>query len=299
MPRLVPSKWLDSSPMHSVFFHWTAGAYRASELDKEHYHIIVEGDGRLVRGDHTIADNTQVGDNDYAAHTGRHNTKAIGVAVACMRGAVERPFRPGPSPMTQKQWDAMLVVGADLVEHYGIKIEPKSCCGHGRVYAHHGQKNYTGKWDPLKLPWAPNVTPDQVDQAIRDGIRAVIQGGRGVEDNDRPITLAYRRGDAEPVVLTSECYLGDIVGQRAATWVPIRLVCDTLGLIILEGDGDRVLIRNPGGDSFVLPFDIQGNTGYSPIRPLKEKLNGRITLGWDPAERTVLMTDNSPVDTGR
>lgn len=36
--------------MSRIIAHWSAGAYRGSELDKEHYHLIVGGSGDVVRG---------------------------------------------------------------------------------------------------------------------------------------------------------------------------------------------------------------------------------------------------------
>ena len=55
--------------MQRIIFHWSAGGYRCSEIDKEHYHFIVEGDGTVVKGDHEVSDNINTGDGDYAAHT--------------------------------------------------------------------------------------------------------------------------------------------------------------------------------------------------------------------------------------
>ncbi len=52
----------------------------------------------MVRGDHTIADNVNTADDDYAAHTRSCNA---GVSLACMAGAVESPFHAGKFPMTE------------------------------------------------------------------------------------------------------------------------------------------------------------------------------------------------------
>ena len=78
--------------MKRIVCHWTAGQNKVSELDKEHYHFIVDGNGNVVAGDHTPEDNELTTDDDYAAHTRNCNTGAIGVAVAGMAGAVESPL---------------------------------------------------------------------------------------------------------------------------------------------------------------------------------------------------------------
>ncbi len=95
-------------PMKRIILHWTAGAHNASALDKEHF--VIEGDGNIVRGDHTIDDNVSTADDDYAAHTRRTNTKSIGVSVCCMAGARESPFKPGPFPMKKGPWLQMAAV---------------------------------------------------------------------------------------------------------------------------------------------------------------------------------------------
>ena len=51
--------------MSRIIAHWSAGAYRASDLDKEHYHFIIEGTGNVVRGGHTVSDNVNTADDDY------------------------------------------------------------------------------------------------------------------------------------------------------------------------------------------------------------------------------------------
>ncbi|UGB24863.1 peptidoglycan-binding protein [Methylorubrum sp. B1-46] len=53
---LVPA-WLPSAKMERIIVHWTAGPHKATGLDRSHYHIIIQGDGTLVRGDRSIADN--------------------------------------------------------------------------------------------------------------------------------------------------------------------------------------------------------------------------------------------------
>ena len=80
----VPSSWMPSAKMERIIFHWTAGAHKASALDREHYHILVEADGHLVQGDRSIKDNEGPITGDYAAHTLNCNTGSIGVAVCCM-----------------------------------------------------------------------------------------------------------------------------------------------------------------------------------------------------------------------
>ena len=40
----MPGLWMPDAVMKRIIWHWTAGSYTCSELDKEHYHFIIEGD---------------------------------------------------------------------------------------------------------------------------------------------------------------------------------------------------------------------------------------------------------------
>ena len=90
--------------MARVVLHWTAGTYKASALDREHYNLLVEGDGTLVSGNHSIERNAKPVREPRASHTRNCNTGSIGVSVCCMKDAREKPFSAGPFPMTVTQW---------------------------------------------------------------------------------------------------------------------------------------------------------------------------------------------------
>lgn len=156
MTYRLPLQWLQPVKMTRVVAHWSAGGYKASELDKEHYHIIVEGSGMVVRGDHEIADNVNVSDDDYAAHTRGCNTGAIGVSLACMAGAIESPFNAGKFPMTELQWYRAMEVIAHLAEFYKIPVTDKTILSHAEVQPNLGIKQ-AGKWDFTRLAFAPGI----------------------------------------------------------------------------------------------------------------------------------------------
>lgn len=153
----IPVNWLPaSSKMSKIIAHWSAGSYTVSEVDKEHYHFIWDGDGVVHRGDHEVTDNESSSDNDYAAHTKNCNTGAIGVSLACMQNAVESPFNSGPYPMRKAQWLAMCRGIAQLCAFYKIKVTPQTVLSHGEVQGTLGIAQ-NGKWDYTRLSWAPEV----------------------------------------------------------------------------------------------------------------------------------------------
>ncbi|MEX2739901.1 N-acetylmuramoyl-L-alanine amidase [Rhizobium mongolense] len=170
MTYRLPLEWLQPVKMSRVILHWSAGAHKCSELDKEHYHIIVEGDGNVVRGDHTISDNVTSADGDYAAHTRNCNTGSIGVSMACMAGAIERPFNAGKFPMTETQWNRAMEVIAHLAGFYKIPVTEKTILSHAEVQPNLGiQQN--GKWDVARLPFEPKTVGAR---ACGDKMRAKV-----------------------------------------------------------------------------------------------------------------------------
>ena len=169
MRRLTPDQ-LPQCAMARVVLHWTAGTHRASALDRAHYHVLVEGDGRVVLGNHRIDANAKPVRLARANHTRNLNTGSIGVSLCCMHGAIERPFRPGVFPLTSVQWQVAAEVVADLCERYGIPVTPRTVIAHGEVAAVLGVAQLE-KWDPLVLPWTPAIPRQQV----MDQFRATVQ----------------------------------------------------------------------------------------------------------------------------
>lgn len=172
----IPTAWLDSAKMARIICHWTAGSYSVSEIDKEHYHFIIGGDGVPVRGDHAVMDNVNTADGDYAAHTLNCNTGSIGISLACMAGAVESPFNPGPYPMRQGQWDVLVRAVAQLCQHYKIAVTPKTVLSHAEVQGTLGITQ-RGKWDYTRLPFIPTVTGAvNVGNMLRAEVSAYLKG---------------------------------------------------------------------------------------------------------------------------
>ncbi|MBB3743926.1 hypothetical protein FHX10_003425 [Rhizobium sp. BK591] len=168
----LPLDWLQPVRMSRIILHWSAGGWKASDLDKQHYHIIVESDGNVVQGNHTIADNVGTADGDYAAHTKNCNTGSIGVSMACMAGAIESPFSAGKFPMTETQWNRAMEVIAHLANFYEIPVTDKTILSHAEVQKTLGiQQN--GKWDVSRLPFDPKIVGAK---ACGDKMRATVQG---------------------------------------------------------------------------------------------------------------------------
>lgn len=174
MTSIVPAGWMQPVKMTRIVLHWSAGAWKASELDKEHYHIIVENDGNIVRGDHTISDNVNTADDDYAAHTRGCNSGAIGVSMACMAGAIESPFKAGKFPMTETQWNRAITVIAELARFYKIPVTDKTILSHAEVQKNLGIQQ-AGKWDVSRLPFdSKTVGAKACGDKMRAAVKALL-----------------------------------------------------------------------------------------------------------------------------
>lgn len=190
----IPEGWMPAAAMTRVHLHWTAGAHKANAVDLRAYHILVEGDGTLQRGKASIALNAAPVKPGYAAHTLNANSGAIGVSLCGMAGAQEKPFRPGPYPLTSEQWDAGVAAIAQLCARYKIPVTRKTVLSHAEVQANLGirQRN---KWDITVLPFDPSVVGAR---AIGDRLRAeviVAMGGVSLPTTAVTARPLLKKGD--------------------------------------------------------------------------------------------------------
>jgi N-acetylmuramoyl-L-alanine amidase-like protein len=167
---LVPAAWMPNARMSRIHVHWTAGNHRANATDLRHYHILVEGDGKVVRGNPSIALNEAPARAGHAAHTLNANSGAIGVAMCGMVGAVERPFNAGRAPLTLVQWNNMVHVVAELASRYGIPVTRTTVLTHAEVQPNLGIAQ-RGKWDIAILAFDTSFdTPAKVGDRMRNEI---------------------------------------------------------------------------------------------------------------------------------
>lgn len=152
MVATIPKTWMPAAAVRRIHVHWTAGGHRANATDRASYHVLVEGDGKLVRGDKSIAANAPGSGMAPASHTLNANTGAIGVSMCAMVGAKERPLDPGPAPLTEAQWNAMVSAVAQLALHYGIPVTPQTVLTHAEVQPNLGIVQRS-KWDITVLPF--------------------------------------------------------------------------------------------------------------------------------------------------
>jgi hypothetical protein len=259
--------------MKRVIVHWTAGQHRASETDRKHYHILVESDGELVRGIHTIEDNVTTKDQRYAAHTLGFNTGSIGISACCMAGASEQPFKAGNCPMTRRQWERLAQVAAELCQFYRIPVTPQTVLGHGEVEVNCG-KPQRGKWDPLILPWNPALSRTEVGTMFRAMVQNFIDGP-GLDEQVSTVGLMFRGTDLGRIPVTnggSFARSADVA--KLAGWTLTRF----------DEDDAEFLIE---GRTASFPAVLVDGESFVDCDEVARQLN--LTMRWDEATDTVVV----------
>jgi hypothetical protein len=168
---IVPDDWMPAAKMQRIICHWTAGTHKATDFDRGHYHILIEDDGKPVRGKPSIKLNEAPAKAGYAAHTLSCNSGSIGVSLCCMGGSTESPFDPGKYPMTAKQWEALSTVVAELCRRYSIPVTDTTVLSHAEVQNNLGITQ-RGKWDFTRLAFDLSV---KGAKACGDKLRAEVK----------------------------------------------------------------------------------------------------------------------------
>lgn len=160
--------------MKRIIIHWTAGGHKPSALDLSHYHYVIAGDGAVHTGKWPVSANAKPVAGKYAAHTLNCNTGSIGVSLAAMAGAVERPFNAGKSPVTAAQEDALTKLLVKLCDEYGIPVSRETVLTHAEVQPTLGIKQ-KGKWD---VCWLPGMSAPHGAVEVGDILRKRVQDAR-------------------------------------------------------------------------------------------------------------------------
>lgn len=152
--------------MKRIIIHWTAGGNTANATDKQHYHYIVNGDGKIVNGIYKPEDNLNCNDGRYAQHTGGGNTGSIGVSMAGMCGFTSSQ-NVGKYPLTKIQCERTFKLIAELCKKYNIDINPLTVMTHYEFGKRNPKTTSFGKIDIVFLPPYPTVAKDKIGDFIR------------------------------------------------------------------------------------------------------------------------------------
>lgn len=158
--------------MNKIIIHWTAGTYQPNTTDLEHYHFLIDGEGKKHNGKYKPEDNENCNDGKYAAHTGGGNTGAIGVSMCAMAG-FNSAASCGNYPITPVQLEACFKLCAELCKKYNIPVE--NVWTHYEFGINHPDTTSHGKIDIIYLPPYPLVKRNEVGGFIRSKIRWYLE----------------------------------------------------------------------------------------------------------------------------
>lgn len=166
-----PEALFHASGLHRIHWHWTGGAYGEIQLELDRYNALIDPEGLVVDGTFPAEAQARYRPGLAASHTLNANTGAIGLAVDCMAGARERPFTPGPYPMTPAQMRGLVGLTARLCRLYDIPVTRWSTLSHAEVQPTLGirQRN---KWD---ICWLPGMDSPGDPVEVGDRLRAMVR----------------------------------------------------------------------------------------------------------------------------
>lgn len=170
--RMRGKRLFHESGLHRLHWHWTVGWHKANSTDRQHYHFLFEGDGHEIEANPVLK---------VLAHTKNANSGALGLSLCGMVGAVERPFNPGPEPITEAAVAAMIRRSALLAINYDIPVSRWSTLTHAEIQPTLGVAQRQ-KWDVnyhpgLTAPTDPITAGDWFRARLANQIRQMLQTG--------------------------------------------------------------------------------------------------------------------------
>jgi len=168
---LETSDLFHDSGLHSIIWHWTAGAYSVIELERNHYNAIIDENGNSHDGKYRPEAQARYAPGRAASHTLNANTGRIGVSMDCMAGAREHPFVAGSYPMTWKQVHGLVRQTAQWCRDYDIPVSRYSTLSHAEVEQTLGIKQ-RNKWD---VSWLPDMKKPAHSIIVGDRLREMVR----------------------------------------------------------------------------------------------------------------------------
>lgn len=152
-----------------IVYHWSGGVYYPTKTDLEHYHFLIDKDGKIYNGKYKPEDNEDCTDGKYAQHTGGGNTGAIGISFCGMYNYIDRN-RTGNYLLTAKQIEAGFKLGAELCKKYNIPITSNNVFTHYEFGQLNPKTSSHGKIDITYLPTYSWVGKNDVGAFIRSKV---------------------------------------------------------------------------------------------------------------------------------
>lgn len=153
-----------------IVFHHTAGGWFPNDIDRQHYHFMIDKDGGVHAGrfkpDANIPGAGGLLSGKYAAHCGGGNSYAVGVALCGMAGYTSRA-NVGKYPLTRKQFESACHKAAELCIENEINVSAMTVYTHYEFGKRRPDTTSKGKIDITYLPFKPELQPYEIGDFIR------------------------------------------------------------------------------------------------------------------------------------
>ena len=156
--------------MKRIIIHWTAEGYYPTEFEKEHYHFLVDAQGKIHIGKFKPQDNEFCKAGRYAAHTGGGNTGSIGVAMCAMAGFKNSKI-VGNYPIKKVQFEKCMELCAELAKKYNLQVNAQTVMTHYEFGLRNPNSTSAGKIDIIYLPPYQWVSKEEIGSFIRTKIK--------------------------------------------------------------------------------------------------------------------------------
>lgn len=167
--------------IEAIYTHWSAHDY-ASVFPAYHFCVVQMPNGEIeVANTHDVRENMRdvyAGpEEEYAQHTRKRNSYALGISVMAMEGATPQDF--GTYPLTDRLVEGLCVVGARLVSFYGVTLDAEHVMTHAEAALRDG---YFGtepnqRWDLARFASDPQPLTEaeawRRGEALRARMRAL------------------------------------------------------------------------------------------------------------------------------
>lgn len=157
-------------PLQRIIFHWTVSCNTPNATDLQHYHFLIDREGKVYSGKCVPEDNINCNDGKYAAHTGGGNTGSIGISYVGMFGYNGRDIASTKYPLTKTQMEAGFKLAAELCKKYKLNLaDPMTIQTHYGFGKRHPKTTSYGKIDIIWTPY--RWSKDEIEKEIYNKVR--------------------------------------------------------------------------------------------------------------------------------
>lgn len=155
-----------------IVAHWTAGYGYPNNEELEHYHYVIDREGKVHIGHYKPEDNNNCQDGKYAMHCGGGNTGAIGVAL-CGMLHFDSKTKKSDCDLNITQFDSLYHLVRNLLDKYKIILSKSTVYTHAEFGLANPNTESAHKIDIIYIPHLKLYGIKECGDEIRKGIKTI------------------------------------------------------------------------------------------------------------------------------